>query len=304
MEQDSCHIAVLKDEVVEMLKAKEGGIFLDGTLGGGSHAEGVLEANPSNILYACDRDKRAVDRTAHRLSRFGNRVHIFQSRFSEISLLTGDVRFTGILLDLGTSMDQLRENRGFSFEDSTRLDMRMDESEAGSAWELINRADPHQLFITLKEGGVGREARTVVDAIVSNRPVERTSDLARIINRAVAGKTAHKAINPSTVVFQALRIAVNREYEELKRFLEQAPSLVQPRGRLACISFHSGEDKIVAGTFREWAAGDTAPAHLPVARSREVLGALVNRKPVIASEEEVARNPSSRSARLRVFEFC
>ena len=304
MEQGTCHIPVLKDEIIEMLQAGRGGIFLDGTLGGGGHAEAVLDANPGNILFGCDRDERAVRRSTERLGRFGARAKLFHARFSEMPLLAGDVLFDGILLDLGISTDQLREDRGFSFSDSSSPDMRMDEGEKFSAADLVNSTEPRELFRMLKEGGVGREARTVVDAIVAGRPVRQTVDLTRIINKAVAGKTANRGTNPATVVFQALRIATNREFEELRSFLESAPRLVKKGGRIACISFHSGEDKIVAGTFREWAAGDCAPAHLPVARSRGVIGRMVERKAIVASDEEVAQNPSSRSARLRVFEFC
>lgn len=303
MELESCHIAVLREEVVDMLRAKEGGLFMDATLGGAMHAEAILEANSMNILYGCDRDKRALCRAKTRLSRFEDRVYLFHARFSQMPDLINDQRFDGVLLDLGTSMDQLKENRGFSFHDSSRLDMRMDEESDFSAYELINESTPKELFKVLKEGGVGREAGAVVNALTTARPITRTDELARIINQSVASKTSRKATNPATVVFQALRIAVNREYEELKHFLETVPRIMNKNGRLACISFHSGEDKIVAGTFREWASGDTAPAYLRTAHSRGVLGVLVNRKAITASEEELSKNSSSRSARLRVFLF-
>lgn len=304
MALETCHTPVMKDEVVEMLRARDGGIFLDGTIGGGGHAEAVLEANSSNVLFGCDRDSRALERASRRLERFSGRFNLFHSRFSEISGLVSSVRFDGILLDLGISTDQLKENRGFSFEDTSVLDMRMDEHERLSAGDIVNKAGPSEMFRLLKQGGLGRESHAVVEAIVRARPINETRTLARVVNRALAGKTGRKDTNPSTVVFQALRIAVNREYEELEAFLKDAPSLAKPGTRFACISFHSGEDKIVAGTFREWASGDTAPAHLPVARSRGVLGHLVDRKAITASDDEVAINPSSRSAKLRVFEFC
>ena len=305
---ETCHIPVMIKEVLEALRAENGGVFLDCTLGGGGHSQAILEANPENFVFACDRDERAIQRTTRRLEPFRARIEISHSAFSRIKTAVGERKFDGILIDLGISTDQLHENRGFSFNDDAPLDMRMDESEGITAHEIINKWDISELIRLFKAGGAVKEARTIATEIVRCRPIESTKEFARIVNKSVARLSHKRDINPATVVFQAVRIAVNAEYDELSAFLSDAPSMVLDGGRLACISFHSGEDKIVAHTLREWESGDTAPASARITSWRGVprkssIGRLLTKKAIIPSEEEMAVNPSSRSARLRVCEF-
>ena len=302
-EEMTCHIPVMKKEVLAALNASAGGVFLDCTLGGGGHSEAILEANPVNTVYACDRDDRAIVRTTKRLERFGERLRVFHCPFSKVRTHIDDRRFNGILLDLGLSTDQLRENRGFSFNDDTRLDMRMDQSEGLSAFEIVNEWGLPELIRLFKSGGVLKEARSIAMGIVNSRPIETTKEFARIVNKSVARLSHKREINPATVVFQAVRIAVNKEFDELSEFLGEAPLMVSEGSRLACISFHSGEDRIVAHTLREWEAGDTAPASWRGMPRKPSLGRLLSKKAIEPSDEEREENPSSRSARLRVFEF-
>jgi 16S rRNA (cytosine1402-N4)-methyltransferase len=221
-------------------------------------------------------------------------------------VLEGKV-FDGMLADLGTSTDQLKEGRGFSFTDESSLDMRMDESSGLSAQEIVNSASEQELFVILKRGGVGSEARPVARAIASERPFTSARQLSATVNQVLArvarAKTAQKKVNPSTVVFQALRIAVNREFEQIESLMKLAPQVVRRGGRMAVITFHSLEDRAVARTMREWESGGEFSALNPASRHAPSLGKVIERKGVYPSEEEVARNPSSRSACLRVFEF-
>ena len=301
------HIPVLEQEVVEYLRAASGGDFLDCTLGGAGHTLAILSAHPKNTVTASDRDERALKRAAERLSGFGSRVTLLHADFSALTELLQDKTFDGMLADLGISTDQLKENRGFSFNDDGALDMRMDESSGQSAAELVNSATPQQLFVILKQGGVGNEARAISQAIVDNRPHTTAKGLAQVVNQAFArvarGKMAAKKVNPSTVVFQALRIAVNREFEHIENLMELAPRLIRTGGRIAIITFHSLEDRVVARKMREWESGGEFSVRTPGAARAKRLGHMIERKGIEPSAEEVSRNPSARSACLRVFEF-
>jgi 16S rRNA (cytosine1402-N4)-methyltransferase len=295
------HIPVMRYEVLDHLRGSQGGVFLDCTLGGGGHTEAILEANMQNTVVAIDRDLRALDRARERLARFGDRVTLHHLPFSRVHEVAITERFSGVLADLGVSTDQLREARGFSFHDSDSLDMRMDESQGTTAADFVNRATEQDLFRALKEGGVGSEARRVVQAIVRERPFTSARHLATVVNRSIG--TTPSPTNPATVVFQAIRIAVNDEYEEIRGLLRAIPDLTKPGGRGVVISFHSLEDREVARTMREWEAGDTSPANWPGASRREGIGRLLTRKALTPTEDEIEGNPASRSARMRVFEF-
>jgi 16S rRNA (cytosine1402-N4)-methyltransferase len=306
MTADSCHISVLRDEIVELLKSKDGGLFLDCTLGGGGHSKAILDSNPENELVALDRDERAVTRAASLLREYSGRLTVLRSRFGEAEAAVGERRgkFTGIVADLGLSTDQLRENRGFSFNDNSTLDMRMDESQPVTAAAIVNEIEEGELYRILRRGGVGPEARQVVKAIVRGRPFATTKQFAEAVNECLRGRVKPgKKVSPATVVFQAIRIAVNDEFGELEALLSAAPRLAAKGGRLAVITFHSLEDRLTASTMREWEAGDDAPASWRGARRSASIGTLVTKKAVTPSEEEMERNASSRSARLRVFEF-
>ncbi len=308
MESETLHIPVMLTEVLEALRADAGGDFLDCTLGGGGHTEGLLAANPTNFVVAIDRDQRAIDRARRRLSGESKRIELIQAAFSDLRDMCSGKQFDGILADLGLSTDQLSEERGFSFNDDSPLDMRMDESQPVTADSIVNGSTERELFAILKRGGVGREARAVAKAIVDNRPVRTTRELARVICKAAQPYTGKKKINPATVPFQAIRIAVNGEFEEIETLLKAAPALMKKGGRLAVITFHSLEDKAVAHTMRAWEADSTAPAWWPRSKLakrgiEQPLGRMVSKKAIQPSEDEIKRNPASRSARLRVFEF-
>lgn len=302
MMEETVHIPVLEREVCEYLQAERGGRFIDCTLGGGGHTIAILKSNPANTVVAVDRDLRALDRARERLKSFGDRVKLVHGRFSKVTEVVSNETFDGMLVDLGISTDQLKENRGFSFGDSAELDMRMDESESISARDIVNNTSERELFLILKKGGVGSEAKTVAHAIVQARPITETRELARVINTSIAGQSRKKQTNPSTVVFQAIRIAVNGELQEIEELMAAAPTLVRGGGRLAMITFHSLEDQLVTSTMRSWEQAGDFPASWRGPRGRS-LGKMVERKAVAPSEEETTRNASSRSARLRVFEF-
>jgi 16S rRNA (cytosine1402-N4)-methyltransferase len=301
MTHETSHIPVLLNEVIEVLKANLGGEFLDCTLGGGGHTLAILEANESNKVVAIDRDKRAIERSNKRLSNFGPRLKVIHGNFARINSVLSDEKFDGIVADLGISTDQLKENRGFSFNDSAELDMRMDESDGRTAYWVVNETRERELFETLKRGGVGREARAIAAAIVRSRPIKTTRELSALINQTVPGNK-EKKVNPSTVAFQAIRMAVNEELESIERFLDGVTDFVKPGGRLAVITFHSLEDKVVANRMRSWEGGEFS-AMWPGSKPQKPRGRVVERKAIKPSEAEIAANPSSRSARLRAFEF-
>jgi 16S rRNA (cytosine1402-N4)-methyltransferase len=301
------HIPVMAKEVLDALRAAEGGKFVDCTLGGAGHTQMILESNPKNQVTAADRDGRALDRARERLAKFGNRVQLIHSEFAGLAAELQNENFDGLLADLGISTDQLKENRGFSFNDADTLDMRMDQSSGPTAAELLNTCSAKELFVMLKQGGVGNEARALSQAIIENRPYASAKDLSRVVNQTFArvsrAKMAAKKVNPSTVVFQALRIAVNREFEQIESLMQLAPRIVRQGGRMAVITFHSLEDRLVARTMRDWESGGEFSARNPGTATRKRLGRVVERKGIFPSAEEVASNPSARSACLRVFEF-
>lgn len=302
-QQETCHVPVMEAEVIEALGAAKGGSFLDCTLGGGGHTAAILAANEDNTVTALDRDQRALDRAKQRFAVISGRISLVKGSFADAAVLLPDRKFDGVLADLGLSTDQLQEGRGFSFQDSDALDMRMDESEGMSAAELVNTFSEHDLYVVLKEGGVGPEARIVARAIVQARPITSAAQLARAVNTAPFRKRADKKTNPATVVFQAVRMAVNDELAQIESLMSALPKLLRAGGRAAVITFHSLEDKIVARTMRDWESGSTAPASWPGAERMPSLGRMAQRKALTPSEDEISRNPASRSAKLRTFIF-
>ena len=271
-------------------------MFFDGTLGDGGHAEAILEAAGLDArLAGTDRDADAVERVRARLARFGERVclkHANFERMREAMVEAGFAGVDGLLLDIGYSSVQMDESgRGFSFSEDGPLDMRMDRSEQVTAEMIVNGYDEKELADMIYEYGEERASRRIARAIVNRRkvqPFSGTLDLADVVGRAAGGRRGR--IHPATRTFQALRIAVNRELECLQEGLRQGVEMLNPGGRMAVISFHSLEDRIVKYFFRDRVQGDDAVLRL------------VTRKPLIASEEEVRNNPRSRSAKLRVIE--
>jgi 16S rRNA (cytosine1402-N4)-methyltransferase len=224
--------------------------------------------------------------------------------FSALHLHLGGRRFHGILADLGVSSDQIAGQRGFSFNDAAPLDMRMDRSQPKSAREIVNDSSERELFIILRKGGVGEAAKAVAREIVRARPIYDTPSLAEAVAKAMHGRLAHKRVNPATVAFQAIRMAVNDELEEIAALLDLAPGIAQRPGRLAVITFHSIEDKAVTSRMRAWEGADDLPALWPGAVPKRALGRMVVRKAITPGAAELERNPRARSAKLRVFGFC
>ncbi len=305
------HIPVLFRETLASLPLVEGGRYLDGTLGMGGHAEGLLlAAQAAGIrdirLLGLDRDAEALALAAARLRPFEDAVTLLHCRFSELDAALDASGFEGLdgaLADIGVSSLQLDEaERGFSFAADGPLDMRMDQGQGQSARALVNRASVAELKRIIEEYGedpmAGRIARAIDDAR-STGPIESTGQLARIVEMAYPAKWRATARNhPATRTFQALRMVVNEELEELRRFLACVVARLRPGGRVAVITFHSLEDRIVKHFFREQAAG--APA--PFGKEQPPMLRVVTRKPILPEAAEVARNSRAASAKLRVAE--
>ena len=302
------HEPVLLEPVLEYLEPnRSGGVLVDATVGLGGHAEALLERHPHVRYLAIDRDPEALARSRERLSRFGDRVAFVRGRHeSLIDILkqSGIETVSGLLADLGVSSMQLDDaSRGFSFRFEGPLDMRMG-SEGRSAADLVNTLDEHELARIIRDYGEEPMARGIARAIVRARaegPIDTTSRLAEVIR--TIRKPRFKEIDPSTLTFQALRIATNEELVGLDRFVDDAVSVLEPGARAAIISFHSLEDRIVKRAFRRLEGECTCPPNLPVCGcGAKALVEVLTGRPVTASEEEMQRNPRSRSAKLRVAE--
>jgi 16S rRNA (cytosine1402-N4)-methyltransferase len=297
----AAHLPVLLAEVLGLLAPRAAGRYCDATVGYGGHARAVLEASgPDGTLWGLDRDQDALAAAGTALAPFGSRVKLVHSPFSRlVSVLTdaGALPLDGCLVDLGVSSPQLdREERGFSFRSSGPLDMRMDRSTGETAADYLARVDEQELADVLRDLGEerfsGRIARNIVEARQRGR-IETTAALAELVARAIPRREHHK--NPATRTFQALRIAINRELFELERFLEEAPGCLRPGGRLLVISFHSLEDRMVKRRWKALAGGDgDQPAAAPFR--------ILTKRPLVASDDEVARNPRARSAKLRAIQ--
>ena len=302
------HVPVLLREVLETLRPGRGGLFVDATLGLGGHAEAILDASPDVRLVGVDRDPEALALARERLARFGGRFVAVEGRHEELALhldRLGIREVDGVLADLGVSSMQLdRAERGFSFMKDGPLDMRMGPSGPTAA-DLVAELGADELARVFREYGEEPRAKAVARAVVSAReaaPIRTTGELRALVAKAVGGRR-EEGRDPATRVFQALRIATNRELVELERFLDDAIARLSLGARLAVLSYHSLEDRIVKDVFRDRSAGCTCPPSFPVCVcSRRRVLALVTKKPIRPSEEEVAANRRARSARLRVAE--
>jgi 16S rRNA (cytosine1402-N4)-methyltransferase len=303
------HISVLLDEVVSALRPRAGGRYLDATVGGGGHTEALLQASrPDGQVLGTDADLAAIARSAERLCEFGERVVLRQAWLDEAPALARSLGFApldGALADLGLSSNQLADaQRGFAFMREGPLDMRFDVTRGVSAADLINSADVAMLVQILRDYGEVQHAPRVAEAIWAARPVRTTSDLRDAVAEAARNRAPGRSpIHPATQVFQAFRIAVN---DELRRLSDALPRLIDalaPGGRLAVITFHSLEDRIVKLAFRAAAfEAEPQPGFGDAAAGQAAQVRLVTKKPIEPSEAEVAANPRSRSARLRVVE--
>lgn len=308
MSLEFVHKSVMAAEVLDALKPRTGGRYADGTVGGGGHAEAILDrSSPTGWLYGCDRDGDAVEAAGRRLARFAGRFEIRRGNFAELPDWVPAAGCDGVLFDLGVSSPQLDvAGRGFSFQLEGPLDMRMDSRQTTTAADLVNGADAEELARIIFEFGGERDSRRLAKAIVHDRAQRRfetTRQLAEMIER-ISPRQGRKA-HPATKIFQALRIAVNDEIGSLKRGLEGALTILKSSGRLVVITFHSLEDRVVKDFGRERARDYTFSGEVDVPELREPRSPelrIINRKAMSASEAEVAENPRCRSAQLRVFE--
>jgi 16S rRNA (cytosine1402-N4)-methyltransferase len=300
------HTSVLIQESMGLLKPKPGERYVDGTLGGGGHAEEILlRSSPDGRVLGLDWDEDAATAAGQRLSRFGERLTLRRANFDQARDILAAInwgRVDGVLLDLGVSSHQFdAAERGFSFQASAPLDMRMDRRQRLTALEIVNSFPEAEIAKIISDYGEEPRARRIAAAIATerkDRAIETTIDLAELIVR-IKGKRS-RAHHPATQTFQALRIAVNRELETLKRFLEYGYELLQPGGRMVIISFHSLEDRLVKTAFRKWSQKCICPPRtLKCECGWSQKAQRLTRKPIIASAEEVRANPRARAAKLR-----
>lgn len=300
------HVSVLYNEIIARLQPRPGGRYIDGTLGAGGHAFGILqESAPTGELLGLDLDPNAIGVAASRLREFGSRVHLAQASYLKLAdeaRKLGWDSANGIVLDLGLSSLQLEDaERGFAFKHDGPLDMRFDPAQALTASDLVNGASPDELADILYKFGEERNARKIVRAIVAARPINGTARLAQVVAEAVKG--GRTEIHPATRTFQALRIAVNGELDAVSAVLPLALEMLAPGGRLAVISFHSLEDRIVKTFFHHEARDCICPPEQPVCTCGHRASLKeITRKPLAPTPEEVAQNPRSRSAKLRIVE--
>ena len=287
------HIPVLVEEVMTFLRCEPGHIYVDATLGAGGHASEILKRSaPDGVVVGMEWDEDAFSEAKNVLMPFGDRVKIFRENFIHLPDLLKAESVDGILLDLGLSSIQVeKEGRGFSFKAEGPLDMRMDQRMDETAADLVNRFSSEELEYTLSHYGEERWAKRIAKAIVQEReqkPIETTQTLRKIVHRSIPKRFHSRRIDPATRTFQALRIRVNDELENLKKILETGWKILKKGGRMCVISFHSLEDRMVKETFRTL--------------EKEGEMRILTKKPVPSSEEERRRNPRSRSAKLRCAE--
>lgn len=298
------HLSVLYNEIIKALSPTSAGLYIDGTLGAGGHANGILAASkPSGMLLGLDIDLSALDIAGKRLECYGKRVilrHGSYTRAAEFVNEIGWQKVDGIILDLGISSMQIDQpERGFSFKKDGALDMRFDSTNERTAADLVNTSTEAYLADIIWRYGEERYSRRIAAAIVKNRPILRTSELASLIQQAI-GKRNEK-IDPATRTFQALRIAVNDELTNLENALPSLISLLKPNGRLAIISFHSLEDRIVKTFFNRESRHCICPTEQIICTcNHQATIRRVTIHPITAADEEVAVNPRARSAKLRV----
>lgn len=307
------HKTVLSSEVVELLQPRDGGVYVDGTLGYGGHAEAILNAAaPSGQVIGIDRDSQAIEHARQRLHAFGDRFTAVHDTFGNMpSVLAGlgHSQVDGIVLDVGVSSPQLDQaDRGFSFTKSGPIDMRMDPSSGETALALMRRISADELGALIKKYGEERYARRIATRIkeaLSGPGLDDTVALAELVADCIPAKDRRqRKTHPATKTFQALRVAVNGELDQLEQFLAVFPDLLVPGGRCAVISFHSLEDRLVKRCFRDLAWSSSLPPEYAEKAGERVhpICRVLTRKPTYASDAEVDANPRARSARLRACE--
>ena len=307
---EAVHVSVLLRECIENLNIRPDGIYLDGTLGLGGHSFEIASRLTSGRLIGIDRDETAIARAGRRLAPFAERVTLVHGNFSDACDILDELGIEGVdgmLFDLGVSSPQLDEaERGFSYMQDAPLDMRMDGSAALTAYEVVNSWPEERLNRIFWDYGEERYARRITAAIARAReqkPIETTMELVALIKSALPAQALREKQHPAKRSFQAIRIAVNDELNEVERMIATAPDKLNPGGRLCVISFHSLEDRIVKSGIAARENGCTCPREAPVCTCGFVRTLRsVSRKPILPSEEEIERNPRARSAKLRVAE--
>ncbi|MCF0136868.1 MAG: 16S rRNA (cytosine(1402)-N(4))-methyltransferase RsmH [Oscillospiraceae bacterium] len=304
------HVSVLLDECIDNLNIKPDGIYVDGTLGMGGHSEQILMRLTTGRLIGIDRDPSAIERAGKRLEQYGDRLTLVHRNFSEVADVLDELGIDGVdgmLFDLGVSSPQLDETeRGFSYMNDAPLDMRMDNTSAFTAWNVVNEWPEEELLRILRDYGEERYARRIASRIAERRaekPLETTLELVDVIKSAMPAAALREKQHPAKRSFQAIRIAVNDELGAVAEMMKTAPDKLNKGGRLCVISFHSLEDRIVKTSIAARENGCTCPREAPIC----VCGFVqtlknVHRKPVTPGEDELKENPRSRSAKLRVAE--
>ena len=308
--QDPRHYSVLLSECIENLNIKPDGIYLDGTLGMGGHSYQIASRLSTGRLISIDRDETAIERAGRRLAPFMDKVTLVHGNFSDAAAILdglGIDKVDGMLFDLGVSSPQLDEiERGFSYMGDAPLDMRMDASDALTAYDVVNTWDENRLNRILWDYGEERYARRITGAILKHRagkPIETTLELVDIIRGAMPAAALREKQHPAKRTFQAIRIAVNDELGEITNMRETAPDKLNIGGRLCVISFHSLEDRIIKSGIAARENGCTCPREAPICTCGFVKTLKsVSRKPILPSAQELDENPRSRSAKLRVAE--
>jgi 16S rRNA (cytosine1402-N4)-methyltransferase len=300
----TAHQPVLYKEIIHFLKPADRGFYVDGTIGAGGHAFGILEySSPQGKLLGLDLDPIALKLASQRLESYGDRVILRQASYETLIEHLAELKWqsvNGILVDLGVSSMQVDQaERGFSFSKEAPLDMRFNPDNPITAQQLVNGLTEQELANIIYQFGEERNSRKIAKAIVKARPIHTTTQLAQVV--ASITRSGKPGIHPATRTFQALRIAVNNELDTLQSFLPKAVKALSPGGRLAVISFHSLEDRIVKQFFRQESIDCLCPPKQPICTcGHKAALKILTRKPIEPKDEEIARNPRSRSARLRV----
>ncbi|WP_084408442.1 16S rRNA (cytosine(1402)-N(4))-methyltransferase RsmH [Leptotrichia sp. oral taxon 215] len=302
------HKPVLFDEVMENIISEGDAVYVDCTLGGGGHTEGMLErSSTESKVIGIDQDKEAINFAKERLKKYGNKIEIFQDNFRNLDTviyLAGHNKVDRILMDIGVSSNQLDNlERGFSYRYDAKLDMRMDRNLKISAYEVVNDFSEKEIADIIYKYGEEPKSRKIAKNIVEyrkNKKIETTLELSEIIIKSI-GKSMKK--HPSKRTFQAIRIFVNKELEVLEEALDKAVNLLNNNGKLLVITFHSLEDRMVKEKFREYENPCTCPPEIPVCVcNKKSLGKVITKKPIIAKESELNENNRAHSAKLRIFE--
>ncbi|XLQ19832.1 MAG: 16S rRNA (cytosine(1402)-N(4))-methyltransferase RsmH [Candidatus Moraniibacteriota bacterium] len=303
------HKPVLMEEAIELLELKEGMVVFDATLGGGGYAREIYKKiMPGGTLIVCDQDMQAIERFKNSFPDIAEEIKIVHSNYSNIRKILKDFDIDyvdAIVADLGLSSDQMNEtDRGFSFMGESKLDMRMDQSLELTAHYVVNEYSKNELSQIIRNYGDEKFANLIAKNICNQRPIVTSGELADIIINSIPNSVKRKQkIHPATKTFQAIRIEVNNEFENLKIFLTDGISVLQKSGYFSVVSFHSGEDKMVKNIFRSNARGCICDPEMPVCRcEHEPSVRVITRKPIKPSEKEISDNPRSRSARLRSVE--